>query len=239
MDLEREYLLQNYARYPLVLRRGKGPYVYDLQGKRYLDFIAGIGVNALGHAHPRIVKLIRQQAATLIHCSNLYYHEYQGALAKKLAEVPDSDVFCNSGTEAMEGALKMVQRMATKIAPKDRDPDGNSFHGRTLGVISPGLKVPTKDFEAAAAGVGAAPRRYRPFSKMPAVSGGPQASSSGMDQGEVVFPISRQYARKAANSGPPPALLVFDGSMRCRPARTISYQPISPSCCPDGVMVAA
>ena len=82
MDLEREYLLQNYARYPLVLRRGKGAYVYDLDGKRYLDFIAGIGVNALGHAHPRIVKVIRQQAALLIHCSNLYYHQYQGALAK-------------------------------------------------------------------------------------------------------------------------------------------------------------
>src|SRR3954463_6413240 len=84
MDLERQYLLQNYARYPLVLRRGKGPYVYDLGGRRYLDFIAGIGVNALGHAHPRIVKVIRQQAAQLIHCSNLYYHEYQGQLAKKL-----------------------------------------------------------------------------------------------------------------------------------------------------------
>ena len=67
MDLEREYLLQNYSRYPLVLGRGKGAYVYDLDGKRYLDFVAGIGVNALGHAHPRIVKLIRQQAAQLIH----------------------------------------------------------------------------------------------------------------------------------------------------------------------------
>src|SRR6185295_15982054 len=87
MDLEREYLLQNYARCPLVLGRGKGAYVYDLDGKRYLDFIAGIGVNALGHAHPRIVKLIREQAAQLIHCSNLYYHEYQGPLARKLAAV--------------------------------------------------------------------------------------------------------------------------------------------------------
>src|SRR6058998_1337203 len=119
MDLERDYLLQNYARYPLVLRRGKGAYVYDLDGKRYLDFIAGIGVNALGHAHPRIVKLIRQQAALLIHCSNLYYHEYQGALAKKLAEVSglQRTFFCNSGTEAMEGALKMARSHGRKIAP--------------------------------------------------------------------------------------------------------------------------
>src|SRR5712672_3899704 len=119
MDLEREYLLQNYARYPLVLRRGKGPFVYDLAGKRYLDFIAGIGVNALGHAHPRITKVIRQQAAQLIHCSNLYYHEYQGPLAKKLAEISglQRSFFCNSGTEAMEGALKMVRAHGNKIDP--------------------------------------------------------------------------------------------------------------------------
>src|SRR6185369_2648069 len=99
MYLEREYLLQNYARYPLVLGRGKGPYVYDLDGKRYLDVIAGIGVNALGHAHPRIVKLIREQVGMLMHCSNLYYHQYQGPLAKKLAEVSglQRTFFCNSG----------------------------------------------------------------------------------------------------------------------------------------------
>src|SRR5216684_5584914 len=85
MDLEREYLLQNYARYPLVLARGKGSYVYDLAGKRYLDLITGIGVNALGHAHPRLVKVIREQAGLLIHTSNLFYHEYQGRLAKRLS----------------------------------------------------------------------------------------------------------------------------------------------------------
>src|ERR1700684_2617242 len=116
MDLEREYLLQNYARYPLVLGRGKGPYVYDLDGKRYLDFIAGIGVNALGHAHPRIVKVIREQAALLIHSSNLYYHEFQGPLAKKLAEVSglQRSFFTNSGTEAVEGALKMIRAHGNK-----------------------------------------------------------------------------------------------------------------------------
>src|SRR3954449_3475238 len=87
MDLEREYLLQNYARYPLVLARGKGCYVYDVNGKRYLDLISGIGVNALGHAHPRIVKVISEQARVLIHTSNLYYNEYQGKLAQKLAQI--------------------------------------------------------------------------------------------------------------------------------------------------------
>src|SRR5439155_16531278 len=87
MDLEKEYLLQNYARYPLVLARGEGCYVYDLAGKRYLDFITGIGVSALGHAHPRLTQVISEQAATLIHTSNLFYHEYQGKLAKRLVEM--------------------------------------------------------------------------------------------------------------------------------------------------------
>src|SRR5277367_3893179 len=87
MDLEKQYLLQNYARYPLVLARGKGCYVYDTAGKRYLDLITGIGVNALGHAHPRLTKVIREQAGLLLHTSNLYYHQYQGPLAERLAKV--------------------------------------------------------------------------------------------------------------------------------------------------------
>ena len=81
---ERNYLLNTYARYPLVIARGKGVHVYDIEGRRYLDFVGGLGVNALGHAHPRIVKVIREQAAKVIHISNLYYNEYQGLLAEKL-----------------------------------------------------------------------------------------------------------------------------------------------------------
>src|ERR1700733_2065100 len=100
IDLEKEYLLQNYARYPLVLARGKGCYLYDYSGKRYLDFITGIGVNALGPAHPRLVKVIREQAGLLMPTSNLYYHRYQGLLAKRLAEMSGLQrcFFCNSGT---------------------------------------------------------------------------------------------------------------------------------------------
>src|SRR4029077_9176084 len=104
MDLEREYLLQNYARYPLVLARGKGCHLYDVAGKRYLDLISGIGVNALGHAHPRRTRVIRGQSVLLIHSSTLYYHQYQGPLAKRLAQMSGLPrcFFCNSGTEAME-----------------------------------------------------------------------------------------------------------------------------------------
>src|SRR3989442_13915099 len=106
IELEKKYLLQNYARYPLVLSRGKGCYVYDTSGKRYLDLVAGIGVNALGHGHPRLTKVIREQAAKMIHCSNLYYNEYQGPLAARIAKITglDRGFFSNSGTEAMEGA---------------------------------------------------------------------------------------------------------------------------------------
>src|SRR6059058_5866890 len=136
IEREREFLLQTYHRYPLVLQRGKGVFLYDMDGKRYLDFIAGIGVNALGHAHPRIVKVIREQAALLIHCSNLYYHEYQGPLAKKLAQVSglQRSFFCNSGTEAMEGALKMVRAHGHGISASKYEVVwlDNSFHGRTL-----------------------------------------------------------------------------------------------------------
>src|SRR5215469_636227 len=109
--LEKQHLLQNYARYPLVLERGKGCYVYDPSGRRYLDLITGIGVNALGHAHPRIVKVIRDQAARLIHSSNLYYHPYQGPLAERLARISGLEraFFANTGTEATEGALKMAR----------------------------------------------------------------------------------------------------------------------------------
>src|ERR1700730_3977500 len=84
--LESQYLVQNYARYPLILHRGKGCYVYDSSGKRYLDLLAGIGVNALGHSHPRLVKVIREQAGRMLHSSNLYYHEYQGPLAERRAK---------------------------------------------------------------------------------------------------------------------------------------------------------
>src|ERR1700680_1731578 len=108
VDLEKQYLLQNYARFPLVIHRGRGCYVYDTSGKRYLDLIAGIGVNALGYAHPRLTKVIRQQAGLLLHSSNLYFHEYQGPLAKRVARTSGLDrvFFSTSGTESMEAALK-------------------------------------------------------------------------------------------------------------------------------------
>jgi acetylornithine/succinyldiaminopimelate/putrescine aminotransferase len=140
-ERERKYLLQTYSRYPVVLSRGKGVFLYDIEGKRYLDFVSGIGVNALGHAHPRIVKAIREQAAKLVHVSNLYYHEYQGPLAEKLCGLSGLNraFFSNSGTEAIEGSIKLA-RLAGHRAGGDTKCrlialDG-SYHGRTFGALS-------------------------------------------------------------------------------------------------------
>src|SRR6266436_2287246 len=140
-ELERRYLLGTYNRYPIALSRGKGVFLYDLEGKRYLDFVAGLGVNALGHAHPRIVKTIREQAAKLIHVSNLYYHEYQGPLAEKLCSLSGLNraFFSNSGTEAIEGSIKLARLAGHRAGGEAKCRlvalDG-SYHGRTFGALS-------------------------------------------------------------------------------------------------------
>ena len=140
-DLEKRFLLPTYNRYPVALERGKGVYVFDFEGKRYLDFVAGLGVNALGHAHPRIVKAIREQAAKVIHLSNLYYNEYQGQLAERLCQLSGFDrvFFSNSGTEAMEGAIKLARLAGHKVGGDAKCQlvalEG-SYHGRTFGSMS-------------------------------------------------------------------------------------------------------
>src|SRR5439155_3566670 len=138
---ERRFMLQTYNRYPVVLARRKGVFLYDLEGRRYLDFVAGLGVNALGHAHPRIVKIIREQAARTIHLSNLYYNEYQGRLAEKLCGLSGLQraFFSNSGTEAIEGSIKLA-RLAGHRAGGERKSQlvalQGSYHGRTFGAMS-------------------------------------------------------------------------------------------------------
>ena len=152
-DLERRYLLPTYNRYPVVFERGKGVFLYDLEGKKYLDLVSGIGVNALGYAHPRIVKTIRDQAAKLVHISNLYYHEYQGPLAEKLASLSGLQrvFFSNSGTEAIEGSIKLARLAAHRVGGPEKSRfiglEG-SYHGRTFGALSlTGQEKHRKGFE--------------------------------------------------------------------------------------------
>src|SRR5262252_3742081 len=141
INRESFFLLQTYNRYPVVIERGKGVFLYDLDGKKYLDFVAGLGVNALGHAHPRIVKTIREQSAKVIHLSNLYYNEYQGQLAEKLCLLSGFQraFFSNSGTEAIEGSIKLARLAGHRVGGDAKSKLvalQGSYHGRTFGAMS-------------------------------------------------------------------------------------------------------
>jgi acetylornithine/N-succinyldiaminopimelate aminotransferase len=246
VDLEKQFLLQNYARYPLVLHRGKGCYVYDASGKRYLDLIAGIGVNALGYAHPRLTKVIREQAGLILHTSNLYYHEYQGPLAERIARASGLDrvFFCNSGAESMEGALKMARSHGRKIAPEKIEVVAleNSFHGRTFGALSiTGQEKYRHDFEPLVPGARFVPRNDLVALEQ-VVSDRTAAIVFELVQGEGgIYPVSAEYVRKARElCDRYNALLIFD-EIQCgvgRPGTYFSYQTLNPVVMPD-VMVAA
>lgn len=134
--IEKAHYMPVFARYPMVISHGEGAYVTDTDGNRYLDFFAGIAVNALGHNHPNLVKAVAEQAAKVIHCSNLYYTEVQVELIEKLARLSGLDkVFlANSGAEANEGALKLARKYGKTIAEDKYEiiTANHCFHGRTL-----------------------------------------------------------------------------------------------------------
>jgi len=246
VDLEKQYLLQNYARYPVVLQRGKGCYLYDTAGKRYLDLLAGIGVNALGHAHPRLTKVIREQAGRLVHSSNLYYHEYAGPLAERLSRASGLPriFYCNSGTEANEAALKMAKAHGHAISPDKFEIVAldNSFHGRTIGALSvTGQQSYRKDFEPLMPGV-----HFVPRNDITALEQVVSERTAGiiieLVQGEGgIYPMTEEFIRKARELADRyNALLIFD-EIQCGVGRTgvyFAYQLLDPPVMPD-VMTAA
>jgi predicted acetylornithine/succinylornithine family transaminase len=169
IKISQEVLAQTYGRLPVVLVRGQGCKVWDVEGKEYLDFVAGIGVCNLGHCHPKVVQAIREQAGKLLHVSNLYHIEPQIQLAQLLTKNSFADrvFFCNSGTEANEAAIKLARKYShDHFGPGRYEIISlqKSFHGRTLGALSatgqekfhkgfepllPGFKfVPQNDLEA-------------------------------------------------------------------------------------------
>jgi predicted acetylornithine/succinylornithine family transaminase len=246
MDLERAHLLQNYSRYPLVLARGKGCWVYDLEGRRYLDLITGIGVNALGHAHPRIVKVIRQQAGLMVHSSNLYYHRYQGELAKRLTAMSGLDraFFCNSGTEAVEGALKMVHSHGRTLEPEKYEIVSldNSFHGRSMGALSvTGQPKYRADFEPLIPGV-----KFVPPNDVAALEAAFSPHTAGMIlemiQGEGgIYPLTPEFAAKARELADRYNALLVADETQCgvgRPGVYFAYQLSQPVIMPDVVVAA-
>jgi len=144
MRSEHELLLPTYDRQKVLFEKGRGVYLWDVEGDPYLDFLSGIGVNALGHRHPAIQRALRQQASQLIHVSNLFFHPYQAELARRLTKISGLDraFFANSGTEAWEGALKLARAYARTRSTNGHRPKwrilalDHSFHGRTMGALA-------------------------------------------------------------------------------------------------------
>ncbi|MCK5101468.1 MAG: aminotransferase class III-fold pyridoxal phosphate-dependent enzyme, partial [Cyclobacteriaceae bacterium] len=148
-NLYEEKHFQTYRRFPLTLIKGKGTKVYDTEGKEYLDALAGIAVNNVGHCHPKVVKAIQDQAESLIHISNLYHNIPQSTLAKLITEVSGFDrvFFCNSGLEANEGAIKIARKLS-----EQKSKNGpiiyfsGCFHGRSITSIAMGKEAFQKGF---------------------------------------------------------------------------------------------
>ncbi len=150
INTDKNYYLQVFNRYPIALKKGKGSYVWDWDGKKYLDVLAGIAVNSIGHAHPKLVKAIQKQAEKLIHISNFYVSKPQAELAERLCILTGMDraFLGNSGVEAVEGAIKIARKYAYS-----KGKSGNivsmegCFHGRTLATIATGKEKGKIGFE--------------------------------------------------------------------------------------------
>lgn len=217
MGLADRFLMRTYRREPLVLVRGAGCRVWDATGRELLDFVAGIGVDALGHCHPRVVEAVMRQAATLMHVSNLFYVEPQARLAEWLVEHSPFDraFFCNSGAEAVESAIKLARRHAANRGEKDRFEIVTalgSFHGRTYGALTATAQRRYHDgFEPLVPGF-----RYVPFNDVVALesSVGPSTAAILLEvvQGEggihPADPAFVEAARRAADTSG--ALLIVD-----------------------------
>ncbi len=158
-----KYIFQTYTRQPIAIKKAKGAVVTDVNGMEYIDCVAGIAVNNVGHCHPAVVNAIKKQAEQLIHVSNLYYIENQALLAEQMANLTGMDrvFFCNSGAEAVEGALKLARKVTGK---KEFIAAQHAFHGRTRGALSVTHKEKyRKPFEPLA------PARFVPYDDATAI----------------------------------------------------------------------
>ncbi len=211
------HLLANYARADVNFVRGQGVYLFDENGDRYIDLVAGIAVCALGHAHPRIARVVAEQAATLVHVSNLYHHEPAGTLADELAARAgfDSVFFCNSGSEANEAAIKLARKHAFRRGEKQRTKilaAHGSFHGRTFGALAATDNPKYKEgFEPLPAGFA-----WTPFNNISALDAAIDATTACFlvepVQGESgVVPATREFLQAARRlCDERGALLIFD-----------------------------
>ncbi|MDK2929633.1 MAG: acetylornithine/N-succinyldiaminopimelate aminotransferase [Methanococcus sp.] len=221
---EKKYVIGTYGRVPVVLVKGNGMSVFDTDGKEYLDFLAGIGVNNVGHCHPKVVEAIKNQAEKLIHVSNIYYNIPQIELAKKLVNLSglDKAFFCNSGAEANEAAIKLARKYA-KANGKEGEiiTMEHAFHGRTLTTITATPKAKYQEgFEPLPTGF-----KYIPFNDIDALKAGISEKTSAIMiepvQGEGgIHPADKEYlkaVRKLCDENN--IVLIFD-EVQCGMGRT-------------------
>lgn len=254
-----QYVIPTYGRFPLELARGEGCWVWDENGKRYLDFGAGIAVTSLGHAHPRLTAVLAGQAAKLVHTSNLYYTRPQGELAKRMVEAvgtPGKIFYCNSGAEANEALIKLSRKFGHEsVPPPPRHTVGElveqaphrhqiitfrgSFHGRTFAGISATGQEKVK--------VGFAPLlksfTHVPFNDAPAVVAAltPETVAILVEpiQGESgIYPADAHFLRMLRTICDEHGLLLFFDEVQCGLGRTgdwCGWKSIAPDVVPDGI----
>ena len=259
-ELYDRYVIPTYARFGLRLARGCGSEVWDEDGKRYLDFGAGIAVTSIGHAHPRVVRVMQEQIGTLVHTSNLYYTRPQAILAERLVRLtgePGKVFFCNSGAEANEALYKLARKFGNDGAPPPpKHTVGEcvasntprfgivtmlgSFHGRTLaGIAATGQEKVKKGFEPPVAGF-----RHVPFNDIDALRAavavpGTVAVLLEPIQGEIgIRPASAEFLRTARRLCDDYNLLLMFDEVQCGLGRTgdwCGWKSIAPDILPDAV----
>ena len=258
-ELFDSYVVPTYGRFPLTFERGEGTWVWDEQGRKYLDFGAGIAVCSIGHCHPRVVEAMSNQLGQLVHTSNLYYTRPQGLLARKLVELvglAGKIFFCNSGAEANEALYKLARKFGneTVSAPAGHtvgelvEPGrerykiitfAGSFHGRTLaGISATGQEKVKKGFEPMVDGF-----RHVPFNDGPALLAAIDENTAAVlvepVQGESgIHPATAHFLRMARSvCDDYGALLMFD-EVQCGLGRTgewCGWRSIAPEVTPDAI----
>jgi acetylornithine/N-succinyldiaminopimelate aminotransferase len=205
-----KYIFQTYTRQPIAIKSAYGALVTDVEGKEYIDCVAGIAVNNVGHCHPTVVKAIKQQVEQLIHVSNLYYTENQALLAEELVNISGMDrvFYCNSGAEAVEGALKLARKTSGKkvfIATE------HAFHGRTRGALSVTHKEKyRKPFEPLA------PAIFVPYNDADAIRSAITEDTAGVilepiqGEGGVIIPSDEYLKEVREICDDKGVLLIFD-----------------------------
>ncbi len=244
VDLYSHYVMPTYGR-SLALVRGKGVRCWDAEGREYLDYGGGVAVNILGHSHPAVVRALKQQAPQLIHCSNLYYSEPQGLLAKKIVELAGADgkcFFCNSGAEANEALYKLARKFGHDEGRFEIITMEGSFHGRTMaGIAATGQEKVKKGFEPGMVGF-----KHVPFNNLEAVRAavGPQTAAILLEpiQGESgVRPATPDYLRGLRQLCDERNLLLMFDEVQCGNGRTgkfFGFQSIAPDVTPDAFSMA-